>query len=72
MIAKPSAAASTNAQNAPPYATSTDSEPTPGTSTGASSADTNDGTFSNVIRSTRPSAHSARTRTSPAGASSTS
>ena len=32
----------------------------------------NDGTFSNVIRSTRPSAHSAVTRTSPAGASSTS
>jgi hypothetical protein len=32
----------------------------------------NDGTFSNVIRSHRPSAQSAPTRTRPAGASSTS
>jgi hypothetical protein len=32
----------------------------------------NDGTFSNVIRSTRPSAQSALTRTRPAGASSVS
>ncbi len=35
-----------------------------------SSAATNDGTFSNVIRSTRPPEHSALTRTRPAGASS--
>ena len=48
------------------------SSPTPGTSTGASRWVAKDGTFSNVTRSQRPSRQSARTRTSPAGASSTS
>ena len=46
--------------------------PSSGTSTGVSSARANDGTFSNSIRSTTPPDTHARTRTSPAGASSTS
>ena len=45
--------------------------PTSGTSTAASSAVQNDGTFSKVMSSTRPPEQRADTCTSPAGASRT-
>src|SRR3954466_4067818 len=56
----------------PPHATSTTTRPSVGTSSVASRCTANAGTLRNVTCVTLPSAQSARTRISPAGASSVS
>ncbi len=67
---KPSAAASAIAYHMPPKATSTASDPSPSTSSGASSRSAKQGTFVSSTDSHFPSRQAARTSTTPAGASS--
>jgi hypothetical protein len=65
----PSAAASAIAYHIPPNATSTVSEPSPSSSSGASSRSAKQGTFVSSTDSHLPSRHTAVTSTTPAGAS---